>query len=216
MTQSSACRKVTSLLALYIDEKLDEETKAFVEKHLQICPECNKKYIMLKELIYELRNAYQQLNYDVSAQDTKQQQFNIKEHENFQTNLSAYFDNELPLNESLSMKKYMIKYPKARKELESLYNLHSVIISSFNNTKRYLNSDYAKIICYRLQGKNYNVQKQKRLKIASYVASILLALTILFYTSPVGKTVINKSIEFFKKNIYVSSPSNIGIVTENN
>ena len=112
--------------------------KAFVEKHLQICPECNKKYIMLKELIYELRNAYQQLNYDVSAQDTKQQQFNIKEHENFQTNLSAYFDNELPLNESLSMKKYMIKYPKARKELEALYNLHSVIISSFNNTKRYL------------------------------------------------------------------------------
>lgn len=215
MTQSSACRKVTSLLALYIDGKLDEETKAFVEKHLQICPECNKKYIMLKELIYELRNAYQQLNYDVSAQDTKQQ-FNIKEHENFQTNLSAYFDNELPLNESLSMKKYMIKYPKARKELEALYNLHSVINSSFNNTKRYLNSDYAKIICYRLQGKNYNVQKQKRLKIASYVASILLALTILFYTSPVGKTVINKSIEFFKKNIYVSSPSNIGIVTENN
>ena len=134
MTQSTTCRKVMSLLALYIDEKLDFETKEFVKHHLEICPECNKKYIMLKEIIFELRNAYKQLNNEHPYEE-KKVQFNIKEHEKFQNNISAYFDNELQLDESLNMKKYMIKFPKARQELEDLYLLHTLINSSFNNTK---------------------------------------------------------------------------------
>ena len=62
MTQGTTCKKVMSLLALYIDNKLDFETKEFVEHHLEICQECNNKYIMLKELIFELRKAYKQLS----------------------------------------------------------------------------------------------------------------------------------------------------------
>ena len=134
MSQSDNCRKVLSLLALYIDDKLDVETREFVENHLRICPACNKKYVMMKELIIELRNAYKQFS-DESASQEKKVQFNIKEHERFQDNLSAYFDNELPLEESLSMKKYMIKIPKARRDLENLYHLHNIINSSFCNTK---------------------------------------------------------------------------------
>ena len=114
MTQSTTCRKVMSLLALYIDEKLDFETKEFVKHHLEICPECNKKYIMLKELIFELRNAYKQLNNEHPYEE-KKVQFNIKEHEKFQNNISAYFDNELQLDESLNMKKYMINSRVVRK-----------------------------------------------------------------------------------------------------
>lgn len=206
MTQSTVCKRVTSLLALYIDNKLDVETKEFVEKHLQICPECNKKYNMLRELISELRKAYQ--NLEVDANTERNTQFNIKEHEKFQNNLSAYFDNELPLNESLIMKKYMIKYPKARKELEELYLLHNIITTSFNSTKKNFNDNYAKKICFKIQGKVYDKKKQVSFKIASYVAAILIILMITFYSLPIGKTVINKSLEFFKKNIYVSLPIN--------
>lgn len=208
MTQSANCKKIMSLLALYIDNKLDDETTEFVENHLQTCPECNKKYHMLKDLIFELRLAYQQLDKKVEINKPKLQ-FNIKEHEKFQENLSAYFDNELPLNESLIMKKYMIKYPKARKELEELYLLHALINNSFGSTKKIFNDNYSKKICFRLQGKNFNEKKHLKLKIASYAVSILIVLTLLFYSSPIGKTVINKSIEFFKRNIYVSNPINI-------
>ncbi len=215
MTQSANCKKVLSLLALYIDDNLDIETKSFVEKHLQICPECNKKYLMMKKLITELRNAYKQFN-EESTEQEKNVQFNIKEHERFQGNLSAYFDNELPLEESLSMKKYMIKYPKARRDLEDLYHLHNIIISSFNSTKRILNTDYSKVISYKLQGKIYNIKKNLGLKIATYAASIFLILGIFLYNTPLGKTVIDKGIEFLKRNIYVSTPSNIDIVSDVN
>ncbi len=207
MTQSANCKKIMSLLALYIDNKLDDETMEFVENHLQICPECNKKYHMLKDLIFELRRAYQQ--FDTDIQTPNRAQFNIKEHEKFQTNLSAYFDNELPLNESLIMKKYMIKYPKARKELEELYLLHSIINTSFNGIKKNFNDNYAKKICFKIQGKNFDEKKHLRFKIASYVASFLIILILIFYSSPIGKTVIDKSIEFFKRNTYVSAPTNI-------
>ena len=205
MTQSLNCRKVVSLLALYIDDKLDFETREFVEKHLEVCPECKKKYLMLKDIINELKIAYKEISEDTKRQENKIQ-FNIKEHENFKNNISAYFDNELPLNQSLNIKKYMIKFPKARKELEELYMLHNIITTSFKHTKKEFNNDYAKIICYKLQGKQYNPQKELNFKIATYVASILLILTMLLYSSPIGKTVIDKSKDFFKKNIYVSLP----------
>lgn len=213
MSQSDNCRKVLSLLALYIDDKLDVETREFVENHLRICPACNKKYVMMKELITELRNAYKQFS-DESASQEKKVQFNIKEHERFQDNLSAYFDNELPLEESLSMKKYMIKIPKARRDLENLYHLHNIINSSFCNTKKLFNNDYSRLISYRLQGKTYDLKRNFRLKVATYAASILLILVVFFYNSSLGKTVIDKGLEFLKRNIYVTQPSNIEIVSD--
>lgn len=214
MTQSTTCKKVMSLLALYIDNKLDFETREFVERHLEVCPECNKKYHMLKDLIFELRKAYNQLNDDTFYQE-KNTQFNIKEHEKFQNNISAYFDNELQLDESLNMKKYMIKFPKARQELEDLYLLHNIIFSSFNNTKKNLDKDYSKIISYKIQGRKYNINSNTHIKVASYAISLFVILSLLFLSSPLGKTVINKSKEFFIKNVYVSTPQNTTIVIEN-
>lgn len=215
MSQSVNCRKVMSLLALYIDGKLDLETKEFVEKHLQICPECGKKHKMLKELICELRNAYMQLSDDSNIQE-KKVQFNIKEYEKFQTNISAYFDNELQLNESLSMKKYMIKFPNARKELEDLYFLHNLMSASFNNTKKYFNDDFSRKICYKVQGKTFDEKNNFRLKVATYVASVLLMLSLLLYSTPVGKTVIDRGVKFFKKNVYVLNPVSDNIIRDIN
>lgn len=207
MTQSITCKKVTSLLALYIDNKLDPRMQLFVKQHLEICPYCHKKYIMLKQLISELRNAYKDMIQDTAAEE-KHRQFNIKEYEKFHTNLSAYFDNELPLNESVSMKKYMIKFPNARKDLEEMYNLHKIINTSLLCVKKTLNEDYSKTICYRVLGKNPDFKKQITLKIASFVGIIIMLATLITANIPIGKTVKEKSIKLFKKTIYVHSPIN--------
>lgn len=204
MTQSETCKKVTSLLALYIDNKLDDTLKEFVAQHLEVCPECYKKFITLKQLIKELRCAYKDIINESKAQE-KKIQFNIKEYENFHTNLSAYFDNELPLNESVKMKKYMIKFPNARKKLEEMYNLHKIISSSVVCLQKAFNNDYSKIICYRIQGKSPDFKKQLYLKAASFAAAFVVIAALIGSTLPVGKTVIDKGVKFFKKTIYVQA-----------
>lgn len=204
MNQNSSCIKVTKLLALYIDNKLDKSSYEFVKSHLKTCPECYQKYLMLKELIYELRTAYNKL-INHSKKQAKTTQFNIKEYENFQTNVSAYFDNELPLNESVKMKKYMIKYPNARKELEEIYNLHTHINSSYLSVKRFFNTDFSKKICYKLQGKPENYQKLIYFKIASYAGLILTIAALTFAILPVGRTVIEKQLKKINNTIYVEN-----------
>lgn len=205
MTQSTTCEKVTALLALYIDNKLDIESKNFVTQHLEICPACHKKFVMLQQLIKELRNAYKEILNDSKLHE-KKIQFSIKEYENFHTNLSAYFDNELPLNESVNMKKYMIKFPNARKSLETLYKLHKIINTSVISVQKTFNEDFSKVICYRIQGKTPDLRQQFWIKTASY-ASVILVIAVLIGSSlPVSKTVIERGMKFFKKTIYVQTP----------
>jgi len=213
MNSSVTCKKVTSLLALYIDNKLDSESMDFVTQHLEVCPECHKKYVTLKNLINELRSAYKELVNETKAQE-KKIQFNIKEYEKFHTNLSAYFDNELPLNESVNMKKYMIKFPNARKNLEEMYNLHKIISSSFVYLQKSFNDDYSRAICYRIQGKSPDFKKQIYLKAASFAGALILLGALIGSTLPVGKTVIERGVKFFKKTIYVQAPNSNDLVSE--
>lgn len=204
MTQSTICEKVIALLALYIDNKLDTESKNFVAQHLEVCPDCYKKFVMLRQLIDELRNAYKELLNDSKLHE-KKIQFSIKEYENFHTNLSAYFDNELPLNESVNMKKYMIKFPNARKSLEELYKLHKIINTSVVSVKKTFNEDFSKRICYRIQGKAPDLKKQFWLKIASYACVLVVIVALIGSSLPVSRTVIERGMKFFKKTIYVQT-----------
>ncbi len=207
MTSSVTCQKVTSLLSMYIDNKLDYDLHEFVRRHLEICPECHKKYVMLKQLLAELRNAYKDLIQDTEAHE-KKQIFNIKEYEKFHDNLSAYFDNELPLNESVNIKKYMIKFPNARKDLEEMYNLHKIISNSVVCVKKNFNKDYSKTICYELQGIDPSNKKAAYIKIASFAGIIIILAALFLTTLPVGKTVIDKGVNFLKHTIYVQKTVN--------
>lgn len=213
MNQSATCKKVSALLALYIDNKLDPDQTAFVTRHLEVCPDCYKKFVTLKTLIGELRLAYKDLISDSKSQE-KKLQFNIKEYENFKTNLSSYFDNELPINESVNMKKYMIKFPNARKSLEEMYSLHKIITTSVSCVKKTYNTDYSRKICYLIQGKSANFKRDLYLKVASFSAIFVFLSLLIVSTMPVGKTVIDKGIKFFKKTIYVQAPQNNEIASE--
>lgn len=213
MQEKETCKKVTSLLGLYIDNKLDEDTKRFVFTHLEYCQECHEKYLMLKQLIFELRKAYNELILDIQNQE-KKHLFYIKEYEKFHSNLSAYFDNELPLNESLNIKKYMIKFPNARQDLEEMYELHNLISDCSSSVKKTMNQDFSKKLSYKIQGKPINYRQQLSLKIASYALIILTISLLIFSTLPQGKTVIEKGLKYFKKTIYVEAPSTKKLANE--
>ena len=215
MTQSMTCKKVTSLLAMYIDNKLDEETAEFVRAHLEICPECFQKYNMLRQLIWELRNAYRELLKESKSQERKYN-FSIKEYEKFHANLSAYFDNELPLNESVNMKKYMIKFPNARNELEEMYNLHNLISVSALSVKKNFANDISKKVSNTLRGKPNYTASQKFFRVASYVISVAILSVFVFFMLPVGKAALDKGLQYFKKAIYVNTPFSQGVQTSSN
>ena len=102
MNSSVTCKKVSALLSMYIDKKLDFELNNFVKNHLEVCPACYCKYKSLKLLLQELRSAYADILTDTVIYE-KNRMFNIKEYEAFKTNLSAYFDNELSVEESVDI-----------------------------------------------------------------------------------------------------------------
>ena len=147
MTTNLTCTQVSALLSFYIDDKLSVQLKQFVESHLEICPSCKSKFEALKKMVSSLKEVHERMaevkpDYDIN-QITQQQ-------EEFQTNLSAYVDNELSDEENIKVKKYVISNPKAREDLESMYNLKKVLANAFQKTKQEAKEDYSKYILKRI------------------------------------------------------------------
>ena len=97
------CRKITSMLSLFIEHKLSESDSLFVENHLYKCPTCYKKYIEMKEIINNLHFEYEKLlsEFDkIEAEKT----FNIREYELFYNNISPYIDDELCYDDSVKFR----------------------------------------------------------------------------------------------------------------
>ena len=200
--KNQICQKVISLLPLYIDGKLDNEKDKFVKRHLDMCPECYRRCIAIRELISQIRLAYKEFKNDTISEKEKST-FCINEYENFLTNLSSYFDNELSLNDSVSMKKYMIKYQNARQKLEDMNKLHIAICESANSVKKSFNKDFSSAICEKIYGKNPGFMSEILIKIASVTCIILLLGLFLSSNWSIAKTVREKSKKLFKKPVYV-------------
>ena len=157
MENKAICKKVSSMLSLYIDDKVTEEERYFIEEHLSECRECHKKYIYLKSLIKSLKDSYK-LVMDLALKKQKQESFSIKEHEKFLDNLSPYVDNELSALESYEFRKYLTKSKPAQKELKNTYLLQKKLRTTFEKTAQKADFDIsAKVINYL---KQTNLQKQ--------------------------------------------------------
>ena len=211
--QNQICKKVVSLLPLSIAGKLDSEQDRFVKLHLEVCPECYRRFIAIRELIAQIRDAYKEFVQDTITEKSKST-FCIKEYENFLTNLSSYFDNELSLNDSVAMKKYMIKYPNARQKLEELSKLHIAINDTANAVKKSFNKDFSSEICKNVFGKNPQFISNMWLKIASTVGVILLLGLFLSSNFSIAKTVREKGKRLFQKPIYVQWQINKELATD--
>lgn len=147
MTVNLTCTQVGALLSFYIDDKLSNQLKQFVESHLQICPTCAAKYEALKKMVTSLREAHDKITeIKIEPTDTvAETQYNL-----FKANLSAYVDNELSDTDNIKVKKYVITNPKARQDLESMYELRRVLHNSFEKSKHDVRDDYSRYILKRI------------------------------------------------------------------
>ena len=147
MSINLTCTQVSALLSFYIDDKLSVQLKQFVEAHLEICPSCKAKYEALKAMVTSLKEVHEKMTNVKSDYDTSRQ---TPQNEEFQTNLSAYVDNELSDEENIKVKKYIISNAQARQDLEHMYNLKKVLNNSFERAKQDSKEDYSKHILKRI------------------------------------------------------------------
>lgn len=152
MPNKAICRKVSSMLSLYIDNKVTYQERSFIEDHLANCNECYKKYIYLKSLIKNLKDSYKQV-VEFARKKQKQTMFSIREHEKFTENLSPYVDNELSAQECFEFRKYLIKSKTAQNELKNLYIMQKEMRAAYDNTKKKASSEISKYVMNSIKSK---------------------------------------------------------------
>lgn len=167
MREKLICTKVISLLSLFIDGKLSKAQQEFVVEHLKSCYTCREKYENLKNLLNNLKASY------IDEIVHHENKFVKKEFDYYKENLSAYFDNELPFEESVRFKKYIMKLPLAREELQKIYELKKMIHKNLENSQKKMNTDFSKVIVRKIYA------KQKMEKIINWTKTAALIFVFL-------------------------------------
>lgn len=147
MTVNLTCTQVSALLSFYLNDKLNDQLKQFVEAHLDICPACRAKFEALKEMVTSLKEVHEKM----SAVKVREPETEISpQYKEFKMNLSAYIDNELPDEENIKVKKTIITNPKARGDLEKLYRFEKVLHNSLEKSKNEAKQDFSKFVLRRI------------------------------------------------------------------
>lgn len=188
--ENRICRKVASMLSLYIENKLDDDEMFFIENHLLKCSNCYKKYLEMKEVINNLHFEYEKLLNEFEQLENNKM-FNIKEYEIFSDNISPYIDDELCYDESIKFRKYLLKSKPARAELANAYGLKNNIRNSVADFKDNININFSKKIIKKLKDENKdsfeNVYKRAAI-VFGFMVSALIAVSVYF-----GLSFINNS-----------------------
>ncbi len=175
---NSVCKKVVSMLALYIENKLDDNERLFVENHFAVCPDCYQKFLEMKEIIGNLHYEYKKLLNEFERIEANKI-FNIREYEMFYKNISPYIDDELCYDESIKFRKYLLKSKPARAELASAYGLKNSIKNSVATYKDNLNINFPKKIVNMLKEENKdsfeNVYKRAALVLGFMITALIIA-----------------------------------------
>lgn len=140
MKKDLTCNQVSALINFYIEGKLNQRLREYINLHIQKCPVCRKK---IQELTKILNNYKQQKN----TKENQEEPLNFE----FINNLSAYMDNELSSSDNIKIKKMTISNPSARKKLETMYKFKKVVHSAYEKTKNDSKFDYSKEIITQLQ-----------------------------------------------------------------
>ena len=173
------------MLSLYIEDKLDEEDKFFVQEHFKVCPDCYNKYLEMKEIINNLHFEYQKLLNEFEKIESNQI-FNIREYEVFYKNISPYIDDELSYDDSIKFRRYLLKSKPARAELAGAYGLKNNIKNSVTKYKNNLNINFSKSIIKQLQEENKdkfeNVYKRAAVVLGLMITGLLFASAYMGYS----------------------------------
>ncbi len=151
--ENPVCRKVISMLSMFIEHKLCESDMLFIENHFYKCQSCYQKYLEMKEIINNLHFEYEKLLSEFDSIENNKL-FNIREYETFYNNISPYIDDELCYDESIKFRKYLLKSKPARSELSNAYLLRNNIKSSVDSYKNGLNFNYSKKIINTIKNEN--------------------------------------------------------------
>lgn len=175
MTANLTCTQVSALLSFYIDDKLSSQLKQFVESHLATCPTCRMKLETLRSMVTSLRDAQEKL---ASVKSNIDENLNSPQYDEFKINLSAYIDNELNDEDNIKVKKYIISNPRARQEIESMYNLKKVLHNAFEKTKNEAKDDFSKYIMSKIDMQEEIYAPDPFAKVVAILLFILVVFTI--------------------------------------
>lgn len=178
--QNSICKKVISMIFLYIEDKLEAKEKMFVEEHLKHCEHCYSKYVEMKKIVDNLHFEYEKLlNEFDKIESTKE--FNIREYEQFYKNISPYIDDELNYDDCIKFRKFLLKSKNARNELASAYSLKNNIKNTTNIFKDNLNINFSKKIIKQLKNENkYSFDSIYR-RAAIFIGFMITALLLITF-----------------------------------
>ena len=186
--ENPVCKKVVSMLSMYIEHKLSESDRLFIENHFFKCKTCYQKYLEMKEIINNLHFEYEKLLSEFDRIENNKV-FNIREYETFYNNISPYIDDELCYDESIKFRKYLLKSKPARTELSNAYYLKNNIKHSFDSYKNGLKLNYSKKILNKLKNEknDFNMSNmffyKKTIIMAGLTAFSILILSIYFIIS---------------------------------
>ena len=184
------CKKVVSMLSLYIENKLDDVDRKFIEHHFSKCSECYQKYLEMHEIITNLHFEYEKLLAEFERIEANKM-FNIREYEQFYKNISSYIDDELCYDDCIKFRKYLLKSKPARAELASAYGGKNNMGGSVAMFKDKINVNFSKKVINRLQSENKdsfeNVYRR-----AAVVLGFMIS-TLIIVSLYMGFSYLNKS-----------------------
>ena len=142
------CNQFEILISFYIENELSPCLREKFEEHIKECENCSSKYSMIKDLFTDMKKNIIDPDFDINNSSfTKTHKFG----DEFNTQLSAYIDNELTSDENIKIKKLTITNKDARKELENSYHIRRLMSDSFKKSKEEAKNDYSKNILKQLQ-----------------------------------------------------------------
>ena len=142
------CFQMDVLLGFYIEGDLSKTLRKKVEEHMQKCPACRAKYNIISSLYEDLQDSvYDEEKFKTRVAPSSN---NSEEPLIFKNKLSAYIDNELPQEENIKIKKYVINNKTARKNIEDACRIRKLMNDSFKKTKSESKADFSKKILKQL------------------------------------------------------------------
>ena len=174
------CKKIEAMLNGYIEHKLSDEERTFVENHFVTCPECYQKYLEMKSIIGNLHFEYARLIREFE-QIEQNKNSDVQEYASFFQNISPYIDDELGYDDSIKFRKYLLKSKPARQKLANAYALKNNIKNSVFDYKNKLNINFSKQIMKELKNKtpsSFDVMYKKAAIFIGFLISTLVMAAI--------------------------------------
>ena len=165
MNKNLTCNQVAALINFYIEGKLNQRLKEYVDLHLSKCSHCKSKIQELKKILIKYKN--------IDKSEVIKQSNSL----DFETinKISAYADNELSQNDNIKIKKMTISNPNARLELEKIYKFKKALYSAYEKTKNDVRYDYSKNIIAKMQD-GYDYSTTYFYKLAIVFTLLLIAI----------------------------------------